>query len=58
MTPFKPDSSSIKVILSEHFQRAMQAAGIPADAVLREPAGLVAGLRDGVPASTPMTWIR
>lgn len=36
MTPFKPDSgmpdsSSIKVILSEHFQRAMQAAGIPAE---------------------------
>jgi arginyl-tRNA synthetase len=36
MTPFKPDSgqpdsSSIKVILSEHFQRAMLAAGIPAE---------------------------
>lgn len=36
MTSFKPDSgqpdsSSIKVILSEHFQRAMLAAGIPAE---------------------------
>jgi arginyl-tRNA synthetase len=36
MTPFKPDSgkpdsASIKVILSENFQRAMQAAGIPAE---------------------------
>lgn len=30
MTLDKPDSSSIKVILSTHFQRAMQAAGISA----------------------------
>jgi arginyl-tRNA synthetase len=31
MTSSKSDSSSIKAILSEYFQRAMQAAGIPAE---------------------------